>query len=129
MRVLITGGAGFIGRNLKNSLQYDLTIITRNDCDLTNCQSVDDLFKNKFFDVVIHAAVVGGSRLAKDDSSVLDKNLTMYLNILNNRSHFNKFINFGSGSTSGYYGLSKYVIKKSLLDKPDFYNIRIFAVF
>ena len=134
MKVLITGGSGFIGRNLQRSLcNYDLTMLTRQSCDLTNASEVNKFFENKFFDIVIHAAVVGGNRLIQDNFSVLDKNLMMYYNLLSNKSCFKKFIYFGSGAASYYsstpYGLSKHVISQSISDKPNFYNINIFAVF
>jgi dTDP-4-dehydrorhamnose reductase len=64
---------------------------------------------------------------------VLDDNINMYCNLLENKSHFNKFINFGSGAelymTDNFYGLSKFIIRNSILKQDNFYNIRIFGVF
>jgi GDP-L-fucose synthase len=57
----------------------------------------------------------------------------MYYNLLNNKDHFNKLIHFGSGAELSAqntpYGLSKHVIRQSILDKENFYNLRVFAVF
>lgn len=135
MNVLITGGNGYIAQSLKKGLEsrYTVTSITRQDFDLTDASKTKDWFSGRQFDVVIHTAICGGSRLRLDGPAVVDSNLKMYYNLLDNRSSFVRFINIGSGAelyhTNTPYGLSKYVIRQSLLDKDDFYNIRVFAVF
>jgi hypothetical protein len=57
----------------------------------------------------------------------------MYYNLLDNKQHFNKFINIGSGAeiyqSHTPYGLSKHTIRRSLLEKDNFYNVRVFGVF
>lgn len=133
--VLITGGNGYIAQSLYTALKdvYDITTISRLDFDLSDSIATTEWFRDKYFDTVIHTAIAGGSRLRQDNVSVVDSNLKMYYNLLDNRNHFGKFINIGSGAelyhTNQPYGLSKYVIRQSLLAKDDFYNVRIFAVF
>jgi GDP-L-fucose synthase len=82
---------------------------------------------------VIHAAIMGGSRLQVDDSSIAEMNLRMHYNLLANRNKFGKLISFGSGaeifSPDTPYGLSKRVIANSIQKTPDCHNIRIFGVF
>jgi nucleoside-diphosphate-sugar epimerase len=134
MKVLITGGNGYIAKSLYNAYKdtYDVTIITRQDFDLTDSKAVNDWFENKYFDIVIHTAVVGGSRLKLEDSSIMDQNLQMYYNLLSCEDKYNKFIHFGSGAETYLdtpYGWSKNIIYKSLLEKDNFYNIRIFGIF
>lgn len=136
MRILITGTNGYIGKSLFNALRdtHYVTAITRKEVELTNPVAVAEFFKNShFFDVVIHCAVVGGSRLTRDDWSVMDKNLIMYYNLLANRNRFGRFIHFGSGAETYMgkepYGYSKKVIAKSILNQDNFYNIKIFGVF
>lgn len=135
MKILITGGNGYVAKSLFKFLNniYDITIVTRNDFDLSNSIETCNFFKDKFFDVVINCAVVGGSRLKKDDWSILDSNLIMYYNLIQNKNHFNKLINFGSGAEifadNTPYGYSKSVIRKSIKNNHNFFNIRIFAVF
>jgi nucleoside-diphosphate-sugar epimerase len=135
MNVLITGGNGYIAKGLNNALkgEHQVTAITRKDFDLTEREATNLFFKDKFFDVVIHCAVTGGHRLKKDDWSVMDTNLSMYYNLLGNRERYKKFIHFGSGAelfmSEEPYGLSKNVISKSISDKENFYNIRIFGLF
>lgn len=135
MKILITGGNGYIGKSLYNVFKetYDVTVITRKDFDLTSCEAIDKFFRGKYFDVVIHTAVVGGSRLKPDPLHVMDSNLAMYYNLLQHKSHYDKLIQFGSGAeihdSESPYGLSKRIIAKSMLNISNFYNIRIYGVF
>jgi nucleoside-diphosphate-sugar epimerase len=135
MKILITGTNGYIGKSLYNALkdEHNVTGLTRNDFDLTDSSETFNFFIDKYFDVVIHCAVVGGSRLKMDDNDVLDNNLKMYYNLLNNKYHFNKLIHLGSGAEihqqNTLYGLSKHVIRTSLLNQDNCHNLRIFAVF
>jgi GDP-L-fucose synthase len=135
MRILITGTNGYIGESLYNVLkdEHEVVGLTRDDFNLTAFQAMNDFFQGKYFDVVIHCAVVGGSRLKQDSSYDMDVNLAMYYNLLQHKPYFNKLIHFGSGaelySKNTPYGLSKHVIRESILGQDNFYNLRIFAVF
>lgn len=135
MKILITGANGYIGKSLYYALKdtHQVSIITRDECDLTNSKEVNFYFLNNWFDVVIHCAVKGGSRLNTETSEIIDANLTMYYNILQNKQYFRKLIHFGSGAEFSQsempYGLSKKVISKSINGQKDFYNLRIYAVF
>jgi GDP-L-fucose synthase len=135
MKILITGGSGYIAKSLYNGLKnkHDITLITRQDFDLTDSFETIKFFSNKYFDVIIHCAVSGGSRLKSDTSGDLDNNLKMYYNLVNCKDKFKKLIHFGSGAEiyaqDTLYGLSKHVIRQFILDKDNFYNLRIFGVF
>jgi len=135
MKILITGGNGYIAKSLYNSLKnsYEITTLTRNNFDLNHFKVLDSYLKHKYFDVVIHCAVSGGSRLKEDTIGDMDNNLQMYYNLLNCKDRFGKLIHFGSGAeiiqSETPYGLSKRVISKSISEQENFYNIRIFAVF
>ena len=135
MKILITGGNGYIAKSLYSSLKnsYEITTLTRNNFDLNHFKVLDSYLKHKYFDVVIHCAVSGGSRLKQETWKDMDNNLQMYYNLLNCRDRFGKLIHFGSGAEitqpESPYGLSKRVIAKSILEQENFYNIRIFAVF
>ena len=135
MKILITGGNGYIGSSLYNELKnlYDVKKISRDNFDLKDSFQTKKYFSNKYFDVVIHCAVSGGSRLKEDTISDMDNNLQMYYNLLNCKDRFGKLIHFGSGAEITQpetpYGLSKRVINKSISGQENFYNIRIFAVF
>jgi GDP-L-fucose synthase len=135
MNILITGGNGYVAKSLYNALKdkYNILSVNRDNFDLTNRESTDIFFKHRSFDIVIHCAVKGGNRIKQDNWDVMDDNLIMYYNLLNNKDHFNKLIYFGSGAElytqNTPYGLSKHTIRQSILDKNNFYNLRIFAVF
>lgn len=135
MKILITGANGYIGKFLSSKLKdHDVFTPTSKSVDFTNKEQVDKLFNShKYFDLVIHCAVKGGSRLRQDNWDVLDDNLRMYLNLLDHKDKYSRFITFGSGAEfymfDEPYGLSKRVINKSIIDKDNFYNIRIYGLF
>lgn len=135
MNILITGGNGYIAKSLYSafSTQYRVTSITRNDFDLTDYSKTCSWFEGKSFDVVVHTAISGGSRLQQDDQTVFDKNMSMFTNLLANKHCFSKLISFGSGAELFHgdtpYANSKREIAKQILDLPNFYNLRIFGVF
>ena len=150
MKILLTGANGFIARNLKTfflSDSLEVSVLHRGIADLCDRQQVNDFFKDKTFDVVIHCASVGGNRTKLDDVSCVNTNLSMFYNLMEHRDKFKKFINLGSGAELDRnkhingssslqncfpiddYGLSKNIIAKVGLQIPNFYNVRIFNVF
>ena len=135
MKVLITGGNGYIAKSIYSALcgKYDITTITRQDFDLTCWAATYKFFCDKSFDVVIHTATSGGSRLKEETDLVIRENLLMYRNLLNHQDKFTKFISFGSGAELSNpttpYGISKQMIADSMFSKPNFLNLRIYAVF
>jgi dTDP-4-dehydrorhamnose reductase len=135
MKILITGGNGYIAKSIYSSLynKYDITTVTRQDFDLTCWISTSKFFHDKSFDVVIHTATSGGSRLKEETDLVIRENLLMYRNLLNHQDKFIKFISFGSGAEldnpTTPYGISKQAIADSMFSKPNFLNLRIYAVF
>ena len=135
MKILITGGNGYIAKSIHSSLstKYDITLVGRQDFDLTNYAATCEFFEGKYFDVIIHTAVSGGSRLKPDSDTTLSDNLNMFWNLLANKSHYTRFVTFGSGAelynSSQPYGLSKKVIADAMSHREGFYNLRIYAVF
>jgi len=149
MRILITGANGFVGRNLAAALsEYEVTKLTRQTVDLTSKIAVDQFFKDKFFDVVLHCAMVGGRRYITDGPEVLYKNLAMFYNLLEHQDKFGKLINFGSGAELDrnkdidnnnfyykdqypldYYGMAKNIIARLIESEDKCFSFRIFNVF
>lgn len=133
MKVLITGGGGYIGQSLTQALQHEHTVIstTRKDFTLTDCKSTETYLTANKFDVVIHCAVQGGNRLKTDTWRDMDNNLLMYYNLLQHKHLFGRLIHFGSGAQAleTPYGLSKRIIANSISEVDGFYDLKVFAVF
>tara|TARA_R110000772_G_scaffold67262_2_gene149346 strand:- start:2575 stop:3363 length:789 start_codon:yes stop_codon:yes gene_type:complete len=142
MRILITGKNGYIGKSLIRKLNQsytfpnsDYTIIGvgRDDFDLNDREATNKWFKEKYFDVIIHTAISGGSILKEDDNNILANNLRMFYNLIANKGKFEQLISFGSGAELGKpsdpYGLSKNIISQIVRHQYKFNNIRIFGVF
>jgi nucleoside-diphosphate-sugar epimerase len=131
MRVCVLGAGGFVGKNLLRDT--DWVGVTRQDLDLTNQLEVEEYFKTHEYDVVIHCAVVGGSRLKPDDAEVLYKNLLMFENVA--RVFNGKLIYFSSGAAlrgdppTDPYGLSKWLIDRRIDAIPNAYSLRIWGCY
>ena len=135
MRILITGANGYIAKRLTASLRntHEIYAITRQQLDLVDSKAVNSWFEDKYFDVVIHTAVKGGSRLnPSEESDIMLSNLLMYDNLMRCRDKFNRLIHFGSGAedkADGYYGFSKRIINQLMKLDPKSVNVKIYAVF
>ena len=131
MKVCVLGSNGFIGKNLLRDM--DWVGVTRNDLDLTDQKAVETYFKIHKYDVVIHCAVVGGSRLKKDESDVIYKNILMFENVI--RVFNGKLIYFSSGAAlrgnppTDPYGLSKWSIDRRIETIPNAYSLRIWGCY
>jgi nucleoside-diphosphate-sugar epimerase len=135
MKILITGKTGYLSKALVKefSKKYEITCIGREDLQLTDRDAVNNWFKNKYFDVVLHTAITGGNRLIPEVDSILLDNLKIFFNLLNQKDKYKKFINFGSIAEcnlyESLYGLSKNIIAKYIKDEDQFYNLRICGLF
>jgi len=149
MRILITGGDGFIGRNLSKLLgeEYLIDTISREQLNLLDCNAVTEFFQGKMYHLVIHTAVEGGRRTKPDTPEMLYNNILMVYNLLANQEHFDRMIAFGSGAELDrrldineetddskrypidFYGMAKSVIHKLCIAEPKLYNFRIFNCF
>lgn len=131
MRVCVLGARGFIGQNLLRGTSW--TGVTREDLDLLDQKKVQDYFETHTYDVVIHCAVVGGSRLEKDGSDVLMKNILMFENVV--RVFKGKILYFSSGAAlrgdppTDPYGLSKWLIDRRVATIPEAHTLRIWGCY
>tara|TARA_X000000368_G_scaffold161681_1_gene127406 strand:- start:2097 stop:2825 length:729 start_codon:yes stop_codon:yes gene_type:complete len=131
MKVGVLGCNGFFGRYF---LEHNKWIpITREEVDLLNSVSVEKFFHRYKFSVIIHCAVVGGSRLKEDTSDVLKENILMFENV--SRFFHGKIIYFSSGAVfkgnppTDPYGLSKWIIDKRITQIPNAYSLRIWGCY
>lgn len=152
MKILLTGAHGFAGKNLTEYLSDKYTLLTpsHSELDLLQENRVDTFFDNHRIDVVIHTAVVGGSRKEEAEESALERNLRMFFNILRNKHKFGKLINCGSGAEydkrfpiqqvkeedfdkrvpSDEYGYAKYLCSQYIQQSKDnIMSLRIFGLF
>ena len=131
MRVCVLGAHGFIGKNLCRGTSW--FGVTRGDVNLLNQEDVQKYFDTHTYDVVIHCAVVGGSRLEKDASDVLYKNILMFENVA---SVFKgKMLYFSSGAAlrgnppTDPYGLSKWLVDRRIETIPNAHSLRIWGCY
>lgn len=150
MNILVTGSNGFIGSNLIKSIKgHSIFEGNRNTINLYSKSNIESfLIKNKI-NVIIHCAIEGGSRLKEDNADVLYKNILMFENLMSFKEHYSTFINISSGAEFDrsknlmnysenelfnntpldYYGLSKNLISKLVLNFERGLNLRIFGCF
>ena len=95
MKILITGGSGFIGRNLREQLDssYVIHAPASSELNLVDSEKVRDYLRTHSFDIIIHSATWNATRNSpKDLSLVLNYNLRMFFNIVRNKGRFNRMI-------------------------------------
>lgn len=151
LNIFITGSNGFAGGHLKKYLEdkYNLLAPGRKELDLLNSEEVEKFFRKNKIDVVIHTALVGGSRKEESVENALDQNLKMFFNIVRNKKYFKKMIHCGSGAEYDKrfpiiqvkeedfekkipvdeYGFGKYVCSKFIENSNNIVCLRIFALF
>lgn len=152
LNLLLTGGSGFIGRNIRESFlseKYNILSPSRAELDYGNDDNVRDYFEHHSFDVVIHTAGKPGHRRAQDATNILQANSRMFFNLVNCQFAWKKLIIIGSGAVYGmdYYlpkmpetyfgthipkddhGFSKYIIGKLLPSLENVYDLRVFGIY
>lgn len=154
MNVLITGGSGFVGRNVKEYLVnkgYDIYAPSSKELDCLNEQKVVECLKKGHYDIVLHFAVYGdGIDKSKDGTKILEYNLRIFNNFFIHSDLYGKMIYTGSGAeydkrypiTSvteedllyhsipiDQYGLMKYTVNKMIEKSTNIYNLRLFGIF
>ena len=151
-RILLTGGSGFIGRNILESFlnkKYQIIAPRSYELNLLDTSSVDGYFKDKEFDVVLHSGCKPGHRNAKDPTNLFYANTRMFQNIERHKDKYGKFLNFGSGAIydtdrsisnvkeedvfkylgENEHSFCKYVVGKQIEKLDNFVDLNIFGIF
>lgn len=125
MRVCILGANGFIAQHIAREFP-ESTLITRKEMNLLDADSVAGCG----FDVIIHCAARGGSRIGQDDTSVYSDNMNMFMNVYKN-CRYKKLIWFSSGAAGNQtpYGRAKNDIEKIVENDPRVSVIKIWGCF
>jgi UDP-glucose 4-epimerase len=149
--VLITGGSGFIGRNLVESLKgkYEILSPNRQELDLLDDQAIRRYFIDHHIDVVVHSATTPGHRNAKPVADLALRNQKMFFGLARNRDRYGKLIFLSSGAVYDMrhylpnmkeeyfdthvpvdeHGFSKYVCAKYIEEADKIVELRLFGVF
>ncbi len=151
-RILLTGGSGFIGRNLRESAlreRYEIVAPSHKELDLADTDATDAYFRHQDFDIILHTAVKPGHRNAPDHSALLQTNLQLFFNLERQRGHYGRLINFGSGAVydvarnnSGVteaelyrnmgkdeHSFCKYIVSRHIQTTTDCWDLNIFGIF
>ncbi|MFH1620275.1 MAG: NAD(P)-dependent oxidoreductase [bacterium] len=152
MKILLTGGSGFIGRNLLESplvRKYEIAAPRHSELDLLDEDAVRNFLKNGHFDFVIHGATKPGHRNAKEPGKVLSENTRMFFNLARNPEFFKKMLVIGSGAIydmrhylpkmkedhfdahvpADEHGLCKYVCGKYMEKADNIIDLRVFGIY
>lgn len=153
-KVLLTGGSGFIGKNIKeyfsNSEEYEIIAPTSAELNIIDEKAVTEYLTINYFDIVLNFAVYGdGIDKSKDGTKILEYNLRMFLNFEKNNHLYGKMYYAGSGAeydkrydicsvsedSEGdsipvdQYGLMRYTIDKIIRNSSNIYGLKIFGIY
>lgn len=158
MKILITGGRGFIGRNVKEYLEeknkrgsdYEIYAPTSSELDCVDEETVEKCLSENNFDVVLNFAVYADSpENDRDASRILEYNLRIFHNFAKHSGLYGRMFYTGSGAEFdkrydirlakeeevgrtipvSQYGLMKYTVNEIIERSDNIYNLRLWGIY
>lgn len=150
--VLLTGGTGFIGRNIKPILekQFNLFAPNRKELNLKDEREVRDYIKNNKIEVIIHSANPNPVKNSLDEEqNFFEDSMRCFMNLYAARDLYEKMFYLGSGAEfnkkhdivsvseaecfrsvpNDSYGFAKYIMNTICHKDSKIVNLRIFACY
>ena len=115
--ILLTGGSGFIGRNLKEYLD-DVLAPSSKELDLTSKESILTYFMENDIDIIIHSAIRWD----------FECDMKMFFNLVHTGK---RIIYFGTGAEyrDDQYGQAKGIMYDYTLKTNNILNLRLYGCF
>lgn len=148
-RILVTGGSGFIGRNLTESLagRYQVFAPSHRELELLDYNALERYVDEHRIDVIVHGAIHVPLFHGKEQEFYND--MRMFLNLEKISGQVEKLLYFGSGAEFDKrfdirmvreenlgrtipvteYGLAKYTMNTIARQSDNIYNLRLFGIF
>lgn len=152
-KVLLTGGTGFVGKNILPILRQSFEVMapSRQELDMLDEAAVKDYLQEQHFDVVLHSANPNPVKNPKDDGRIpmLEGSLRAFMNLYQQRHLYGKMLYIGSGAEydkrqdvvlgkeeeavrsipQDDYGFAKYIANVLASQSGNVYNMRLFACY
>lgn len=148
-KVMITGGSGFVGRNLREYLasDYELFAPSHKELELLDYDALERYVTENQIDVIVHGAI--HVPMFNGAEKEFFNDMQMFANLEKISHHVEKLIYFGSGAEfdkrydiymvkeedlgktipTSEYGLAKYTMNMIARRSSNIYNLRLFGIF
>lgn len=151
-RVLLTGGTGFIGRNIRHPLSgvCELYAPSRQELNLLDERAVRAYLRQRRIEIIIHAANADPGRSGIDRrETVFEDNMRGFMNLFHAQEYYERMYMLGSGAEydksrdmvliseeeagrsipRDAYGLAKYLMSQLTEGSGKHCNLRIFGCY
>lgn len=151
LKILITGGSGFIGHNLVELWggRHQIAAPARAELNLLDDRAVRAYLETHHFDAIVHAASERVSRRHGSSPELVANNCRMFFHLARNTHAFGRMLFLSSGAVydrahwrkgmsedyfdvhvpADDYGFSKYICAKATGALSRVYELRVFGVF
>ena len=152
-KILVVGGSGFIGRNVREYLEdkncYEIYAPTSKELNVIEEEQVTEFLRQNHFDTVLNAVYGDGIDKTKDGSKMLEYNLRIFLNFEKNSQLYNRMLYTGTGAEYDkrfdicsvkedeegehipidQYGLMRYTVDRLIRQSENIYSLKLFGIF